>query len=822
MSNSKATPVSSPAATGGAGNSFEQHVVAYWLSLLLVRAVPPILRDCTTAEVHFQAEHLGWNTDDFLLVGQTGGGLQRRLLGQVKRTFTVSASDEECVKAIGDFWKDFKNTSAFNSSTDRFALITLRGTNVLLEHFAGLLDCARSSSDVADFEHRLTTKGFVDSKVAGYCNVVQTIVGGIEGRAMTAQDVCTFLRVIHVLSLDLATTTAQTEALVKTLLAHTCGEADALGAANTTWLELLREATDALSQAKSFTRDTLPESVRRRHSPVATADHQALQALVNHSVPILGGIRSTVGPSDVHLERSRLVQTTLDSLESAQIVLLTGAPGTGKSSVAKSAFSVLAADHFAFCFRAEEFALPHLDQSLIQAQVPTRASSLSAVLAGQNRKVILVESLERLLEASTRDAFSDLLNLVRSDKSWRVLLTCRDYSADLVRTSFLDAVGLTVAIVQIPPLDDDELATVEKAAPSIRNPLASAPLRALMRNPYILDMAFRVPWPEERSLPSNEREFRTRIWQTVVRVDQRAGNGLPQRREQAFVEVALRRARALALFAQCSDLDGEAIHALRGDSLVVSPQDSFGLAAPAHDVLEDWAILWWIQQQYGTHAGSVTDFANALGTYPAIRRTYRKWVGELVEVDATAADELFKATTTNSSLAAQFKDDSLVAILRSPAAPSFLNRHREGLFRDEKTILRRVIHLLRVGCVKTPEWLGTTSAVASALAVPDGPAWASVLRLVHDNLGVFGKADRLLLLGLIEDWARGVSWQTPYPEGAESAAAIAYHILPLFNSYRREEERKRTLKVIARIPNCDGQRFQALLGGQVEEESDEE
>lgn len=821
MSNSTATTVSSPAATGGAGNSFEQHVVAYWLALLLVRAVPPILRDCTTAEVHFQAEHLGWNTDDFLLVGQTGSGQQRRLLGQVKRTFTVSASDAECVKAIGDFWKDFKNTGVFNPASDRFALITLRGTNVLLEHFAGLLDCARSASNAAEFEHRLSTKGFVDAKVVAYCNVVQTIVGGIERRTMTVQDVWAFLKSLHILSLDLVTATAQTEAFTKTLLAHTCGDTDVLGAANATWLELLREAADALSQAKSYTRDTLPESVRCRHSPVATADHQALQALVNHSVPILDGIRSTVGPG-VNLARSRLVQTTLSCLESAQVVLLTGVPGTGKSSVAKSAFSILATDHFAFCFRAEEFAQPHLDQSLLQAQVPTRASALSAVLAGQSRKVILIESLERLLEASTRDAFSDLLNLIRNDKSWRLLLTCRDYSADLVRTSFLDAAGVSVALVQIPQLDDEELTAVEKAAPLIRNPLASPPLRALMRNPYILDMAFRVPWPEEQSLPSNEREFRTRIWQTVVRVDQRSGNGLPQRREQAFVEVALRRARALALYAPCGDLDGEAMHTLRNDSLVVSPPQSLSLAAPAHDVLEDWAILWWIQQLYGIHAGSVTDFANALGTYPAIRRTYRKWVGELVELDPAAADELFRAATTNSSLSAQFKDDTLVAILRSPAAPGFLNRHREGLFRDEKAVLRRIIHLLRVGCVKTPEWLGTTSAVASALAVPDGPSWACVLRLVHDNLGVFGKADRLLLLGLIEDWARGISWQTPYPKGAESAAAIAYHILPLFNSYHREEERKRTLKVIAKIPNCDGQRFQSLLEGQVEEESDEE
>src|SRR5436190_298142 len=141
----RAGSVSSPAATGGAGTFFEQHVDAYWLALLLVRGIPPILHDCALVEVHFQAERLGWNTDDFLVVGENASGLRRKLLGQVKRTFTVSATDEVCKEAIQDFWKDFKNGQQFSQASDRFALVTLRGTNTLLEHFSGLLDCSRAA-----------------------------------------------------------------------------------------------------------------------------------------------------------------------------------------------------------------------------------------------------------------------------------------------------------------------------------------------------------------------------------------------------------------------------------------------------------------------------------------------------------------------------------------------------------------------------------------------------------------------------------------------------------------------------------------------------
>src|SRR2546421_6127403 len=86
---------SSPASTGGAGTFFEQHVDAYWLAQLLVRGIPPILRDCAVVEVHLQTERLGWHTDDFLIVGETGSGDRRKLAGQGKRTFTVSAADDE-------------------------------------------------------------------------------------------------------------------------------------------------------------------------------------------------------------------------------------------------------------------------------------------------------------------------------------------------------------------------------------------------------------------------------------------------------------------------------------------------------------------------------------------------------------------------------------------------------------------------------------------------------------------------------------------------------------------------------------------------------
>ncbi len=803
--------VSSAAATGGAGPFFEQHVDAYWLALLLVRGIPPILHDCAVLEVHFQTERLGWHTDDFMVVGENSAGLRRKLLGQVKRTFTVSATNDECNKAIEDFWRDFKNGGKFSRAVDRFALITLRGTNTLLEHFSGLLDCSRAARDAGEFEARLAKPGFLSTKTAHYCNEVREIIGKLEGKSVTAAEIWQFLRVLHVLSLDLNSGTRQTEAMIKTLLAHTAREPDAVGAAETTWNELLREVGEGMPEARSYTPNDLPEMVRQRHSSVGLPEQRILQALRDHSAPILANIRTTIG-TDLHLARGHLVQQIIENLN-FQVVLVTGAAGSGKSGIAKDALGVLAVDHFTFSFRAEEFARPHFDETLQRIQIPANATAFRAILAGQDRKVMLVESVERLLEASTRDAFGDLLTLISKDRSWRVILTCRDYSADLVRAAFLNSPAVGHAVVAVPLLDDEELEQVETAYPALSRPLANRALSKLLRNPYVLDKALQIRWSEDRPLPESEREFRSLFWEEIVRVDHRTIDGMPRRREIAFVQIALRRARALTLYAPSGDLDPVAVAALRRDSLIVSSPESTILAAPSHDVLEDWAILQWIDEQDATHHGSAVEFSAVLGTHPAVRRTYRKWVSELAERNPAEADGLFQAVVREAKLAAQFRDDTLVSLLRSSSSATFLDRHREELFANDKQLLRRVIHLLRVACVTTPAWLKSTVAHASLFNVPDGPAWACVLRLVRDHLASFTASDHLLLLGFIEDWARGVSWQFPYPAGAEFVVAIAHWLLPSFSDYNSNDQRKRTLQVIAKIPNADPERFAALLRG---------
>lgn len=800
--------VFSPIATGGSGTLFEQHVDALFLAIMLVRGIPPILKDCQLEEVHLQAGHLGWNTDDLLIIGTRGSGGRRHLAAQIKSRFTISAANDDCRAAFTGFWNDFKHNSNFDPDRDRLALVTLRGTDTLLNTFNSLLDCARASADEADFVHRLKATGYLSKKAQEQAAAIRTIILQAEGREPDDSDYWRFLRVLHVVSFDLNTSSAQTEAWIKNLLAHTSREPDPVAAAETTWRELLELVGAGMPTATSYTYANLPEALRNRHGAIAFGG--VLGTLVAHSQTTLNGICTTIAHA-VRISRDALVARMLEGLDQSQVVVLTGPAGFGKSALARSAIELLHGDLFCLAFRAEEFATSHIDQTLQQAQASINAERLLALLAAQGCKVILVESVERLLEASVRNAFSDLLRLATQDRSIRLLLTCRDYSVNTVRASLLERAGLPHSVIEVPPLTDDELDQVVKVVPSLKGALGSDSLRKLLRSPYLLDRAAQMDWSDPQTLPADERTFRSRCWHEVVRNDAAAGGGMPRRREQVFLELAVRRARALSPYVQCDGLDAEALEALRRDDLVVFSKETGFLAAPAHDVLEDWAIIQWFGGQFSLHEQEAAALVTDIGGYPAIRRGYRKWLGEMLECETQRADAFVISSFSDDSLPAYFRDDTLVSVLLSSSAAGFLARQRKPLLADQGRLLVRVIHLLRVACKASPRWLSGATTLPSQLLVPRGEAWPAVLEIVIEGLGQLLPAHLGLLVGLLEDWAGSIEWNAPDPPGFHEAGKIAFALLAHLDGYRMDDLRKRVLTMISKIPRADAVAFQDLL-----------
>ena len=802
----KGKSVASPVSTGGGGEQFEQHVAALTLGLLLVRGMPPILTDTSVVEVQLQTRHRGWRTDDLLVIGERSDGSRRQLALQVKRSFRVSAGDDDCRTTILGMWNDFL-ADRFDESQDQLAVATLHGTSVLLRDFVSLLECARASVDAEDFGRRLSLDGFLAKRTKEQNRSIRQILTDGDIESLDESLYWRFLRVVNVLSFDLNTATSQTKASLLSLLAAcTVDGGGSNEAAQATWAKLLECAGEGRPAAKAYKRADLPAELRRRLAPVLGDDRSGLTALVEHGQTVRDGIRSTIGDGYA-IERSTQVQSLATKLEEHQVVIVSGVAGSGKSTLARALLAQLEDRYPVLSFQAVEFATAHVDETLANAQTSLNLQRLLALLAGHDRKVVLVDGVERLLERSVRDGFSQLLQLARKDPSTQIVLTVRDYSLETVRNALIPA-GLSPGIFEVPALTDTELDSVGDGVPALAQALAHAPLRALLRTPYLVDLASRLRWGEA-PFPASLREFRRKVWRELIRDDGHAASGMPGRRERAFLDIAWRRAMELRPFVAPGVDDLEALEALSRDSVVATARDSSAVYAMTHDVLEDWGVLQRIDDRFMETGGSPTALAEAIGGYPAIRRGFRQWLAERFEIDANEAQALVFGVIGQEGLEAHFRDDCLAAALLSESAAGFVEACGPRIVRGDFDLLARVTHVLRVACKESPKWLDEPG-LPSQMLVPKGAGWAPTLRLVLDLIDELLPERGQFVLALVEDWAGQVDWRNPAPEGVAEAGAIVDRLLAEFNGYGSEDARERTLKVIVRIPGAVAQ-FKDLI-----------
>jgi hypothetical protein len=795
--------LSSPESTGHAGTFFEQHVDVAFLALLLVRGVAPFLVRAEIVEVHLQASHLGWATDDLLAIGVAPTGARKSLAVSVKRTFTMAKSDPECVDVFTKAWADFRSAQ-FDRTRDAIALITRPSSAQMTRSLRVLLETARASLDGADFRRRLELPKYRDKVASDYAATIREIVEQTYPSEATDDQFHAFLRVFDFACLDLDSAGSTTEALLLSLLrnAASLGAGPAVG--TSTWTSLLELVTRASPNARSFKREDLPASVRE-HFPASNAHvTQLLVPFEELTRTVSSGIETSIAGH--HEPRLELEQQVIEHLNAGQVVLVGGLAGSGKSAVAKAVFDAVGNGALAIAMRAEMLAKATLGETLLA--MGTSVSRLREVMALHGTKLLWIDGAERMLEkpASEREAFNDMMRLVRQDPNWKMLITCRAYSLETFEAAFLTEAGIASIVVSVPALESAQLDSFASHCTKLARPLGDPSLRTLLSNPFFLKMAARLDWDPKEPLPKDERAFRAEVWKQVIRRDSEAIDGLPLRRSSTFIDVALRRAHSFDAFVDVAGLDATAVVRLNSDTLLVESSETLGRYAPAHDVLEDWALLQWLDGEFERCGRKWSTFLDALGTHPAIRRTFRTWLGERIDLDAARMQEAV-SLITDTSLRRHWVDDAIVAVLRSRDPGDFLATHEASLLSDDAQLLRRVIHLARVACQEA--LTSTPLEIAAGAQRPVGLAWRRIADFVAQHLPTVVPHCAPLLVEFIRDWSSIVTPAEPYPVEAGSIGLIASRLLDDMDvhSHSRDTEASSVLKVLLKIPRISEQRI---------------
>jgi hypothetical protein len=89
--------------------------------------------------------------------------------------------------------------------------------------------------------------------------------------------------------------------------------------------------------------------------------------------------------------------------------------------------------------------------------------------------------------------------------------------------------------------DDEQIQTVCTQSNSLQNFATNQNLKPLLKSPFFANLAYRVFATGTEFGPSEgEKEFRASVWRDVISKEQDRKNGMPIKRKQAFIRIAVR------------------------------------------------------------------------------------------------------------------------------------------------------------------------------------------------------------------------------------------------------------------------------------------
>lgn len=786
--------LSNPFSTGSGGSNFEGKVQGAFVATMILGGACPCLPHGVIDSIRLQSKQAGYDTDDALVTVATVTGTRHRLLCQIKHGVTFTKSDEAFVQTLLSAWRDFNTPDRYVPEHDAIAIATGPQSAKVIDHVRPLLEWARHCNSAAEFISKVDTKDFSSGPKREFIDTVRSILSKADPPPADDTSLWRFLRALHLLSYDFDVQHSQHEAMMLTMLAMAKAR-DCTESPQGLWTQILDLTRDFNQTAGTITRQTLESALTPALKQAFPGSARILQAtslvrLKEHSEYTLQRISSEL-VAGVSLERRFVIDRAVDLLEQSQVLVITGDAGDGKSVVAKLGIKRVADDGTpVFCFRVEEFDEPHIHQALTKMGVQDNLSTLSARFTLLPRKVLFVDSVERLFELQSRDAFAQLLSAIATDPTWRVILACRIQAVDLLVNHLLAPASLSVGTLKVPRLEDAELNWVAERVPQIKPYLDAPRLVEILRTPLYLRIACNASGDLLKKQAGLTASFDIAqvFWRDAVEKPSEQQDGLPMRRGNVFVEIAVRRAKRMQAFVPVHDLDPEVVQKLESDGLLA--RDEHGFYAPSQDLLEDWALRSHVARHFHEANGDWARFFENVGAEPALRRAFRIWLTNAIAGQDSARIADFVVDVSRNAIVPQhWRDEVLVGVMLSDSADILIDRIGPALLANDKALLIRTIHLLRTACKGPNETfmklLGDAGRrvnpfLAVTFTSPRGRGWAALIKFIGRNSNGFGLQESSLLHGFLSDWAVSLDLNAALPPEATDCAKLSlkyFHLL---------------------------------------------
>jgi hypothetical protein len=389
---------------------------------------------------------------------------------------------------------------------------------------------------------------------------------------------------------------------------------------------------------------------------------------------------------------------------------------------------------------------------------------------------------------------------LRKQKGWTVIATSRDYAYQTIIFNYLQPFGVHFSTLKLNGFSNEQVQDLCNQLEELQKLSNNPTLKPLLKSPFFADLAYRVLETGTEFAPEDgEREFRAAVWRDVISKEQERTNGMPLKRKQVFVSIAVNRAKRMVYGVPATEFDSEATLKLEGDNLVRrDPKDN--LISPAHDVLEDWALEQHIEDAYQQHAGDLLGFLDSIGDEPAINRAFRLWLHQKLRYGDNVNDFVV-SIINNQKIQKYWQDETISAILLGDNPDEFLELLKDRLFINDGELLKRFCFLLRIAC-QAPDTISTKTKdtgeqglVDILFLKPYGNGWKAIIYFLFNN------RDRIIeslfphIVATLSDWTSVIHVDKELPTPSREAGLLALHLLGyLKESHGNDKDRKKLLR----------------------------
>lgn len=512
---------------------------------------------------------------------------------------------------------------------------------------------------------------------------------------------------------------------------------------------------------------------------------QDISRLRSVSESFLNRVKSQIG--EIHLDRSELKKKLKEVLDQGNLSVVSGKAGNGKSALIKSILYDLSSTFEIIVLTGESIDKSHVAKVFTDLNIHSNIEQLFNSPGLKPQKIILIDSIEKILETNNAATISDFLNLLNAREDIHLILGCRQYALQNLAMRFLTQYR-SFGLVEISGLTDLELEQVFAAYPSIQQLAQSARLKNLLKIPFNLDKAVAIKNPEIFQEVVSEQTFRKVFWEYVIEnKEKETDRNINQKRGTTFSIIALERIKQMTSFARVKDVDPFIIQQLLSDNIIQEDPGHQNAYSPSHDIYEDWALLKFIDEEFNNWIAhdsiTVKNFFDSIGNHSGIRRGFRNWLNEALNAADYNLKLLISKSLTSDEIESYWKDEILIAILRSEFSRDFLNDNSELLFENNFLLFERFLLMLKVGCqVRDEEMIRLLAqkdpSQLTTVYIPDGPGWKTMLDFIDQHFERL--KDRIYsILVLIIEWKGKVSPNKELPEESKAAGSVLIKIISL-------------------------------------------